>query len=171
MTRKLNYNHSELEREIKAAEKFLSMANEDILYKSNNNKKDSSKLEREAGSNRDSSSQGKNSENLMINQHFFSKYYKQLRECGFPEPGSIETISEDEKCKFVNFFEYVLSKKNYENEIRVKYKSQIDSLNEQLSSSYKNNTKFEKELADLTAKNKQLTKENKENENKINKLK
>ena len=170
MTKKLNFNN-ELEREIKAAEKFLSLTNEDILYKSNNKNEPIKNESEQQFPNKEMKIKNDSKENSNINTNFLFKYYKQLRDSGYPEPGNIQNCLDEEKCKFINFFDYILSKKNYENELRQKYKTQIDSLNEQLSSSYKNNSKLEKDLSDILSKNKQMLKENKESESKITKLK
>jgi len=89
---------------------------------------------------------------------------------GYPDLGLFNFV-EEEKDKFTNFFEFIISKKNYENDLRSKCKSQTDSLNEQLSNAYKTINKLEKDVNDLTIKNKNLVKEKKDFEIKINRLK
>ena len=199
---KQNYNRKrgfedDLERELKAAELFLSKANDDVIGKNNSsyiNTEPSNKnfitdkeLTNTILNNNNFSSnpndsklytfadQQLNSSENISNQKIIKeddlllKYKKQLKSFGFPEIGKLIFESESDKEKTLKFFDFIMNKKSLESETRVSYKKQIESINYQLVTSQSNYFKIEKEYNEINEQNKKIVKEKKEVDSKLSK--
>jgi hypothetical protein len=160
-----NFLFEDLDREIKAADKFLNQNVEDLFKNTitNNNCTNSSKMET------DSLPEVSNTCNTKIDEDLL-KYKKQLKSFGFPDIGLIY-YSDEDKPKILSFFDFIIMKKSAENEEKLKYKKQIDALLNKINFMSNENEKLQKELNLINEENKKYFKEKKDFESKIIKSK
>lgn len=171
-----NFLFEDLDREIKAADKFLNQNEEEMIFKNTitNNKIPieapiitgftSSALAEESTINNNIPLP-----NTKIDEDLL-KYKKQLKSFGFPDIGLIY-YSDEDKSKVLSFFDFIIMKKSTENEEKLKYKKQIDVMSNKLNFIQNENEKLQKEISLINEENKKYFKEKKDFESKINKSK
>jgi hypothetical protein len=166
---KRNLN-AELEEDLKAAELFFSRPIDDSVRQVNDYQEKGTTdqiLNKTAQVNKSNST----TTNYEIKNDEIFKYKKQLKNLGFPDIGNLIFETEDDKIATLQFIDFVIRKKGTENEEKMKFKKQLDSLNERVNILANEKFKLEKELINSREEVKKFDKERKDNENKINKLK